>query len=203
MQAVIFDIDGTLLQSSEVDEAIYRESVTAVLGPVRFRDAPSDYEFVTDSGILLQVIDDNQIRADSALIAAVQQDFVHRLTVHIAAYGPFAEVDGARQLFASLMASDEYSLAVATGGWRASAELKMASAGFDIAGVPLASSDDAVDRPGIMRHALGLLDGEFSRVRYFGDGVWDREACERLGWQFEPVGPTVDGLDSFLEYAID
>lgn len=203
MQAVIFDIDGTLLQSSEADERIYRRSLIEVLGPVRFRPRLCDYEFVTDSGILRQVMDDNRIQASSDLVAAVQDDFIQRLGAHIRAHGPFAEVRGARTLFETLAASDEYSVAVATGGWRSSAELKLTTAGFDISGVPLATSNDAIDRPGIMRHALRLLGGDFASVRYFGDGVWDREACRSLGWLFQPVGPTVGGVDSFVEFDLD
>ena len=59
MNAVIFDIDGTLVQSAKVDDELYRQSITSVFGQVQFRPSSSDYEFVTDSGILSQLLDDN------------------------------------------------------------------------------------------------------------------------------------------------
>ena len=57
--AVIFDIDGTLLHSAEIDDALYRQSVRDVLGDVRLRPTLADYEYVTDSGILAQIFADN------------------------------------------------------------------------------------------------------------------------------------------------
>ena len=42
MNAVIFDIDGTLLHSAAVDDALYRKAVQTVLGDVRLRPALQD-----------------------------------------------------------------------------------------------------------------------------------------------------------------
>ncbi len=61
MHAVVFDIDGTLLQSAAIDDALYKKSIESVLGPVQFRSSLADYDFVTDSGILSQVLEDNSI----------------------------------------------------------------------------------------------------------------------------------------------
>ena len=59
MHAIVFDIDGTLLKSAAVDDELYRRAVSAVLGPVRFRNSLALYDHVTDSGILAQVLIDN------------------------------------------------------------------------------------------------------------------------------------------------
>lgn len=95
MRAVIFNIDGTLLQSASVDDALYRASVTAVLGPVRFRASLSDYDFVTDSGILSQVLNDNSLQSDLIQTIEIKARFVEALTSHIREYGPFQEIPGA------------------------------------------------------------------------------------------------------------
>jgi len=197
MHALVFDVDGTLLQPSALDETLYRESVEAVLGPVWFRKTLNEYTHVTDSGILLQVFEDNGIVAETELIERIQRLFCRRLESCIAELGPIPEVEGARDLVRRASLSDDHVVAIATGGWRPSAELKLRTAGFDLGGVPLASSDDAVDRREIMRHALSHLGTEFESIVYFGDAIWDKVACESLGWRFQAVGPKLDGLRSF------
>ena len=54
MHAVIFDIDGTLLHSAAVDDALYREAVRQVLGDVQLRASIHAYDYVTNAGIFAQ-----------------------------------------------------------------------------------------------------------------------------------------------------
>ncbi len=197
MRAVVFDIDGTLIQSASVDDALYKDAVRSVLGPVRFRPSQSDYEFVTDSGILLEILRDNSIPTRPSLATAIKARFVEALGTHIASHGPFAEVPGARRFIEALRSSRDSAVAIATGGWRETALLKLESAGFDCAEVPLATSDDSHDRTEIMRTAVSKLGREFRSVTYYGDGPWDRDACAVLGWRFVPVGPALSGIDAF------
>ena len=197
MHAVVFDIDGTLLQSAAVDDALYREAVYAILGRVQFRPSLADYTNVSDSGILQEVLTDNAIDGSPALIAAIKAHFVDALRTHVAEAGPFAEVPGAGAMLKQLSASAVHSVAFATGGWRASAIVKLDSAGLGKLGFPLATSDDAADRAEIMQIALTHLGDEFESVTYYGDGPWDREASLRLGWTFVPVGPVLGGLESY------
>ncbi len=197
MNAVIFDIDGTLVQSAEVDDELYRQSITSVLGHVQFRPGLSDYDFVTDSGILSQLLGDNGLSDIPDPTSAIQTHFVEALERHISANGPFVEVPGARKLLGALRNSRDHRVAIATGGWRVSAELKLESAGFDTKGIAIATSDAEYDRSRIMLSALSRLGTNFESVTYYGDGPWDRDACTTLGWQFVPVGPALNGLDSF------
>lgn len=197
MHAVIFDIDGTLLESVTVDDSLYKEAVVSVLGNVRFRASLADYDYVTDSGILAQVLEDNAVSLASEGISAIKLYFVRSLRKHISEHGPFPEISGAGNILKSFHASNEHSVAIATGGWRESAQLKLASAGFDRFDFPLSTSDDAFDRKEIMRIALGRLGSDFDSVTYYGDGEWDREACSQLGWQFVAVGPDLGGISSY------
>jgi FMN phosphatase YigB (HAD superfamily) len=197
MHAVIFDIDGTLLESTSVDDALYKAAVVAVLGDVRFRTCLADYDYVSDSGILAQVLEDNNISPASDDILTIKSHFVESLRKHVSDHGPFPEVSGAGNILESLHASDEHSVAIATGGWRESAQLKLASAGLDRFDFPLSTSDDAFDRKEIMKIALGMLGSDFHSVTYYGDGIWDREASFELGWQFVAVGPALGGIRSF------
>ncbi len=201
--AVIFDIDGTLLHSSEEDDRLYREAVAQVLGDVRLRPALSDYDPVTDAGILLQIFEDNDIAEDTGRTAAVKEAFFLRLESFVNNHGPFGEMPGAKEIIGRLRNSDTYQVAIATGGWRRSAEMKLKTAGFDIASVPLATSDDATERTAIMELALASIGEEVASVTYYGDGPWDFRACEILGWKFRAVGPALAGISSYDdEFAI-
>lgn len=197
MHAVVFDIDGTLLQSAEVDDALYREAVQSVLGTVQFRSSLTDYTYVSDAGILQEILADNAIRFELALVDAIKSHFVDALKSHVSTVGPFPEIPGAREMLRHLRQSSNHSVAFATGGWRASAKLKLDSAGFGEFGFPLASSDDAHDRMEIMRIALADLGSHFDSITYYGDGPWDQEASGRLGWNFVAVGPALGGLESY------
>ncbi len=198
MHAVIFDVDGTLLQSTSEDDKLYRSAVESVVGPVRFRDSLVDYDFTTDAGILLQLLDDNGIPNRSHMITEIKAQFIDALTKRISVSGPFLEVPGARRFLEALRASRSHSVAIATGGWRETAHLKLRSARFGIDGIPVASSNDGIDRADIMLTALSRLGSGFDTVTYYGDGAWDHDAAERLGWQFVAVGPALGGLLSFV-----
>lgn len=198
MKAILFDIDGTLIESMTVDTGLYLASISEVLGPVRFRSALGDYEHVTDNGILAQVLDDNGYPFDEQTAAAIKSIFVARIERHIETEGPFSTIHGAIEFFERTRAADGRRVAIATGGWRESARLKLESAGFDIDGIPLVTSDDAWSRIEIMETALARLGGDFESVTYFGDAEWDRQACDSLGWDFVAVGPGLGGIDSYV-----
>ena len=159
MHAVIFDIDGTLLQSAAVDDALYRQAVAEVLGDVRLRATLHDYEHVTDTGILSSIFTDNELERDVRRENAVRARFVELLDAHIAVHGPFREIPGAADLLHALQASPRHAVAMATGGWRQSAELKLRSAHIEYANVPLFTADDDSARTGIMKLALAGLGG--------------------------------------------
>ena len=195
MKAIILDIDGTLLDSMAIDNELYFDSVREVLGPVNLRKL-DDYEHVTDSGILLQIMEENGHPADAGVMRDIKGLFIDGLRKHVDASGSFPIIDGALEFVERLRAKADLHLAIATGCWRESAVIKLESAGFDIDGIPLATSDDAIPRVDIMRCALAGADRAES-ITYYGDAEWDRRACRELGWEFVAVGPDLGGIESF------
>lgn len=198
MRAIIFDIDGTLIESMSIDTELYFSSITEVLGPVSVRKRVSDYDHVTDSGILAQLLDDNGFSPNEKASADVRAVFVRKLTKHIETVGPFSVIDGAAQFFKSARNKSDCRIAIATGGWRASALPKLKSSGFPIDGVPLATSDDSQSRVEIMRSALEQAGDDIRSVTYFGDAEWDQRACNDLGWDFVAVGADLGGIESYV-----
>ncbi len=197
MKAIVFDVDGTLIESMSVDSELYFSSINSVLGPVNIREDLSAYDNVTDSGILAQLIDDNGFSSKDEVAESIQAIFVESLRKHIQTVGPFPAIEGAIQMVDKVRHSANTRIAIATGGWRRSALLKLESTGFNIDGIPVATCDNSPSRIEIMRTALSRIGNDFESVTYFGDAEWDRQACQNLGWNFVAVGPDLGGIESY------
>jgi beta-phosphoglucomutase-like phosphatase (HAD superfamily) len=191
MHLVMFDIDGTLVDSAGFDTALYVEAVRDVL-KVEIDSDWNKYEHVSDSGILDEVLRGARIDGEPAELAArVQQRFLGLVRDHLArAPDSVREIAGARRLVERLLAVPNVRVAVATGGWEPTALLKLRHVGIDAAALGFASSSDARARTEIMRLAAerAMRGAAFGRATYFGDGPWDRRASEALGYDFIAVG---------------
>jgi beta-phosphoglucomutase-like phosphatase (HAD superfamily) len=116
MHAVILDIDGTLLHSSDVDGMLYLAAVRKVLGQVKVRSNWGLYRNVTDRGILEEILKDNSLPNGAATLVAVRDFFVESISQHIERNGPFPEIPGAKEFVNGLRASNSHCVAYATGG---------------------------------------------------------------------------------------
>lgn len=199
MHAAIFDIDGTLIDSSGADDRMYAEAIRSTLGQVSIRDAWEKYPRVTDTGVLADVCGDNNLCYDASVSDAVMKVYFSSLLAHMDMHGPYREVPGALGYFNSLLARSDIQVAYATGGWRTTARHKLESAGFPMQGIPLSTANDHPDRADIMLHALSQLRGPFESITYFGDGVWDQKCAAQLGWGFVAVGPKLGGISRFSQ----
>ena len=179
-----------------VDPKLYFSSIESVLGPVRLRNL-NDYDHVTDSGILAQILEENGYSGADELAASVKALFLKGLERYIEDIGSFPVVDGAVQFIDRVGRSTDTRIAIATGCWRESALLKLQTSGFNIEGIPVATSDDSPSRVEIMRSALQMTGSDSGTVTYFGDAEWDQLACQDLGWNFVAVGPRLRGIKSF------
>lgn len=195
MQHIMFDVDGTLVQSYEFDEACFIDAVADVLGH-RIDSDWGGYQHVTDSGILHEHLLRQGISSGIYEIhQAVKQAFILRVKNHLAVQ-PARPVAGAAELITRLKQHLSVTLSIATGGWQETAQLKLASAGIDVSGVPLASSDDHFARIEIMQLARRKADETQASaadrpVTYFGDAAWDQVACSQLGYNFVLVGKRI------------
>lgn len=202
MQAIIFDVDGTLVESMAIDTELYFAAIREVLGDVEVRRDLHDYEHVTDVGILQQLLEDNGLSSREDLVTKFRRRFLDKLRAHVADSGAFPTIDGAVDFFEATRRAEDTRVAIATGCWRESALMKLESAGFDIDGVPLATCDDSPSRIEIMRTALAGAGGDVASVTYFGDAEWDRRACDALGWNFVAVGPGLGGISSYGQFRL-
>lgn len=187
MCLLIFDIDGTLTETTTVDEECFVQAFVDVCG---FNDVDTDwsnYKHATDAGIFQEIFEARMGRCPlSAEVSLFRRHFVD-LLARESRETPFGTIAGAPQLLSRLAASRNYRIALATGAWRDSARLKMASAGLCFDDFPAASSDDAIDRESIIRLAIQRANERFSSTDsavYVGDGLWDVRASRNLGIPF-------------------
>lgn len=202
MDATVFDIDGTLLDSFEDDCELFVVAVKKVLRISTINTDWSAYRHVTDEGILREIMRENGIAPDAGLVSETKREFVTSLEKHIERHGPFQEIPGAIEFVSQLLASKDHYVAYATGAWRESAMVKLTSAGFPTDGVNVSTSSDFEDRVSIMRGALSAGPSGIERITYYGDGIWDQTAAGELGWEFVPVGETLGGLRNFHGTAV-
>ena len=189
--AAIFDIDGTLVESSGFEDELYVAAVRDILGDVCIRKTWNTYRHVTDTGILRQIMEDNRIR-DEDLVREVREKFGGRIGQYFRDGGRCDPTIGAIDLIDELRAAPGFAVGFATGGWGHTARMKLEHAGFNPDQAVLASSDDGHERTVIMRKCLDALDAKgnsFQQIVYVGDAEWDVRATRELGWHFIGVGP--------------
>ena len=185
---VMFDIDGTLINSTGFDTECFTHAVYEELGHEVDSNWES-YKHVSDSGILIEHLQRHGITGDTQhILGNVKRRFVALVQQHLSQH-PAQEIAGASQLINHLMALPQVQLSIATGGWRDSAMLKLKSAGIDAGDIPLASSDQHPARIDIMKQAQQMTGVSTPhQTTYFGDGEWDRQACSDIGFDFVLVG---------------
>ncbi len=206
MHLLMFDIDGTLTQSCDVDSRCFADALCEVLGIGSIDTDWSNYRYRTDSGIAQEIITKQLGRpARAEELAAVKTSFVQRL--RLALDNDPAECQataGTEEILEWINNQPRLFFAVATGGWSESAQLKLANAGLKVAENIFASSDDAVSREGIMRIAetrarSAYRVDKFDSITYVGDALCDLEATQACNYSFIGVG--VDEAAGQLRHA--
>ncbi len=185
---VVFDVDGTLCDTEAVDDDCFARVCAERLG-LHALPAWSDFAEVTGGAILTELWRRVHGRPPSAEESAGFAEREAQVFEQELARAPqrFAAVAGAGPLLARLGPRH----AIATGGWRRSAELKLAAAGLPAEGL-LATAEDSAER--VRLFALARERGEArlgercARVALVGDGLWDARVAATLGWSFVGVG---------------
>jgi phosphoglycolate phosphatase-like HAD superfamily hydrolase len=190
---VIFDVDGTLCETTAVDDECY---IRACEEFFQIRVAELDWSAsaeVTDTGVLHWFCEKlGKAPPSPADVERVRGRFLGLLEgAHARCPSLFAAKAGARALLPELLVTDRV-VGIATGGWGKTARFKLRAAGLPES-LLVASSDDSRSRVEIFRLAAERLAGGAGRpenVTLVGDGVWDVRVAKQLGFSF--VGVAVD-----------
>lgn len=191
MNHVMLDIDGTLIESYDLDERCFVDAVKEVTG-ISLNSNWESYPYVTDKGILMSFIERQAPHFDlTELEPSVKEIFIRNVRESLSKK-PATEVCGAKKFVSTLISSEKHVVSVATGGWKETALLKLQSAGFNTDDIFIASSNDHYSRTKIMQLAQTKVGQQSEMpVTYYGDAVWDVKACEELGINLVIVGNRV------------
>lgn len=191
MHLVIFDIDGTLTQTTHVDDQCFVQAFADELGLTGINPDWSRYPAVCDSGITQHIFREYlQREPHFTEVTRLQRRFAVLLEeAYRQEPGRFVETPGAAQTIHALRHDSDCAVAIATGGWQLSALLKLEKAQIDIAGLPAAFADHGITREAILAAAMVMARGkyrqpQFTQVTYVGDGVWDVRSARQLGIRF-------------------
>ena len=192
---MIFDVDGTLTESGDVDTEV---NVRAMAELFDLRDVDTDwshYRHATDGGVFEECFarrwgrppdPDQRARFEERVGADMAQ--VLRAHPHRS-----RAVPGAPALLAALAARPEVTVALASGAYQRSMLAKLRGAGLELDALPRATGSDAISRAEIVSLACARAAAHagcrrFDRVISVGDGVWDVETARRLELAFVGVG---------------
>jgi phosphoglycolate phosphatase-like HAD superfamily hydrolase len=105
----------------------------------------------------------------------------------------FAEIAGAASMLERLNQEPEWKVAIASGGWRDSAILKLKAARIEANNCPAAFADDGYSREEILQSAISKAkslyqQNRFARIVSIGDGVWDVRTARNLEFPFLGIG---------------
>jgi phosphoglycolate phosphatase-like HAD superfamily hydrolase len=195
MHLIMFDLDGTLLQSNSLDVRCFSGALKEVLGVESVNGDWGNFKYVTDEGIVAEIAAGKLNRPATREEMATLKSKILELLKNQAETSreAFAPIPGALEIVMSLRDTPACGLALATGCWRESARLKLSTAGFDMENLPLASCDDSHRREEIMQVAHQRALQRFGRQRfetvtYVGDAVWDLRASRKMGFDFIGIG---------------
>lgn len=182
---LLFDIDGTLLFSNAIDSRCFAASYETVFG----QPFPSidwrQYPHVTDHVIFRTVFTQHFGRVASVEERQVFEDhYVARLeTERQRRPEEFQEVPGAYQCWQHLQNDDRFVLGIATGGWRAPAQVKLGHVGIQPSPPYAGYANDMEQRDHILQSAIDLAraEHEISSIVYIGDAIWDVKTTRQMG----------------------
>jgi len=195
MNLAIFDVDGTLTSTNEVDELCFVQAFADAHAITGVDTNWDGYRHTTDSGITLQIFQDRFGRnAKPNELSDLQRCFVRLLKEQLVA-GPrlFAAIAGSTRMLAKIRQEPEWTVAVATGCWQVSAQLKLKAANLTLNGFPIASAEVGLSRAEILQAAIERAGAHyqqtsFDRVVSIGDARWDVRAARNLEINFVGVG---------------
>lgn len=199
MKLIIFDIDGTLTNTAEVDYLCYAQAYELIFGLDVRSQKWENIEHVTDWGITEELVKRQLNRQPTeAEYAKMQEVLVQQFEKEkIRDASQFKEIPGSAAFFERVKADDSFGIGVATGCWERTARLKMGGIGLSPDGLPFGNSDHFISRAKITEHAMEQAREQYGRsfeeIIYFGDGEWDYKTCKQLGIRFIGIDVFEDG----------
>ncbi|MEM1326761.1 MAG: HAD family hydrolase [Bacteroidota bacterium] len=186
MRFVIFDIDGTLTDTKEVDDKCFMKAFEDSFNIDIWSQKWETLKEVTDWSITEEIVlsEWNRLPTNSEYESMIS-NFMSNLREEKAKdQSQFNEIPGAKDFFYRLEKSKQFKVGIATGGWEESALLKLKAIGIAINNVAFSNSSHHKSRAAILKNVIAQLSRKTQsipkRIIYFGDGEWDYKPCQNL-----------------------
>ena len=189
----MFDIDGTICDTQEVEGRCYAQAIESVLGVSLSTLDWRTYEEPTSSAIVRDLLagDLESVRKEEE----IEREFVRLLEQERPRFpGDFTPLPGAVEFIFRLKDEANCPVAIATGCYQASARFKLKCCGIALDEFPHATSSDTPRRSDIIPLAASRAGFPMSSVVYFGDAPWDVRVSSILGIPMIGIGRRVERL---------
>lgn len=191
MNLILFDVDGTLLDSSGVHTVGMMKLLDEMFGIQIEGIEWGEFEHVTDTFVISELFRRHLGRdPKEEELLGYREAYVGQLE-KLQSQNPesFREIQGARAMMRSLESLNDWVPALATGGAASAALRKLGWAGFDVENLPGGFAEDGVSREEIIQAAIRKSLARhpvesFERIISVGDGLWDLAAARSLGLEF-------------------
>jgi len=188
MILLIFDVDGTLTDTSPADRLCYSKTFSRFFD-INISDLEfMDHDMVTDNGLVMQVM--NQYKKVEEpewtdFLRAKSGYMIELMDAYKSEPEMFKPIKGGVEMWERLKESTKIHTALATGCWGDSGYFKLQKAGYDITGVPFSNNDAALTRTGILHNAieeskLFYQHNRYDKIIYVADGVWDFHVTQAM-----------------------
>lgn len=218
----IFDIDGTLIRSTHIDDECFTIALDRVLGIRGFDTDWANYTHSTDDGLILEIAERyGRFTPSPQQIDDAKAEFFAQLRRAVAAAiagatSPCTQIDGVARMLDAVRSRAGWSVGISSGTSAEAAAIKLGAAGLSLDGLPATFSHRCprthapASRAQIIRCtrektlAASRVAASASPASlaittptvYIGDGLWDLRAAKELGIGF--VGIRHDGNESKL-----
>jgi len=188
MILVVFDVDGTLTNTTAIDYTCWLEAFNICFATSIDSIEWSKYPEFTDLALLHAIHEEHLGQPVSEVgIMLFRKQFILRFNAAMRSnMSDFSAVEGAPAFVNRLRNTPGIDIAIATGGFSDSARLKLDLAGVGTDGLAFAASDRWTTRVEIVMDAIRQVqkvhDKPFEKIIAFGDGVWDLAAANLLGY---------------------
>ena len=203
MNLTIFDIDGVLTNTLDLDDEIYIETIYELFFKKIEKNKFEKYKFAAkgaDSGVTIEFFKEEfDIDPTIEEINNVKSIFIKNLKNRSLDYPElFKEIPGSSKFFKNLQVREDIALGIATGSWQESGIIKLDSIGIEIEGIFYGNSDDFNNKFDIVKHVIQQakefeIDGFYENIFYIGDSIWDAMAAKELEIEFIGIDSAQNG----------
>jgi len=198
MNLFIFDIDGTILNSLNIDDGCFRDTLESIYNvktdDIQWSKSKNETSG-TDSGILnwlsdyylKKILSDEEAEYFKKMFHSLLETEFKKYSIEN------LEIPGVLNILDYLI-NKKCCVSIATGSWYQSALLKLGSIGIPENRFPISASDNFLWRIDIIKESiiqseefyLNKFDSEkyFDKVIYIGDGIWDLKTAKELNIEF-------------------